>query len=64
MPDKYRQHFLKNKEAKALLHKASRKLQTDLESFFKERVDIEVIETESDEIILVNGKTNNDQNRR
>jgi PUA domain protein len=56
MPDKYKQHFLKNKEAKTLLQKASMKLQTDLWSFFKDRLKVEVIETESSEIILVNGK--------
>ena len=54
MPDKFRRHFLKNKEAKILLHEASEKLQTDLNSFFKERADIEVIETDIGEIILVN----------
>ena len=56
MPDKYKQHFVKNKEAKALLQKASVKLQTDLWSFFRDRLKVEVIETESDEIVLVNGK--------
>jgi len=56
MPDKYRRHFLKNREAKILLHEASEKLQTDLNSFFRERADIEVIETDVAEIILVNGR--------
>jgi PUA-domain protein len=54
MPDKFRRHFLKNKEARILLHEASEKLQTDLNSFFQERADIEVIETDVAEIILVN----------
>jgi PUA-domain protein len=56
MPDKRRKHFLKNKEARSLLRKASERLRMNLESLFKERMDIEVIETESDEIILVNGR--------
>jgi PUA-domain protein len=54
MPDKFRRHLLKNKEARILLHEASEKLQTDLNSFFQERADIEVIETDVAEIILVN----------
>ena len=54
MPDKFRRHFLKNREAKILFLEASEKLQTDLNSFFKERADIEVIETDAAEIILVN----------
>ena len=56
MPDRYRRHFLKNREAKNLLNEASEKVQTDLNSIFKERVDIEVIETDIADIILVNGK--------
>ena len=56
MPDKYVRHFLKNREAKILLHEASEKLQTDLNSFFRERADIEVIETDVAEIILVNDR--------
>ena len=56
MPDKHRRHFLKNREAKILLHEASEKLQTDLNSLFRERANIEVIETDVAEIILVNGR--------
>ena len=56
MPDRYRRHFLKNREAKDLLKEASEKVQTDLNSIFKERADMEVIETDIADIILVNGK--------
>jgi PUA-domain protein len=56
MSDKRRKHFLKNKEARSLLREASERLRMDLRQLFKERVDIEVVETESDEIVLVNGR--------
>jgi PUA domain protein len=56
MPDRCRRHFLKNREAKILLKNASEKLQTDLNSIFRGRADIEVIETDNADIILVNGK--------
>lgn len=56
MPDRYRRHFLKNREAKNLLKETSEKAQIDLNSIFKERADMEVIETDIADIILVNGK--------
>jgi PUA domain protein len=56
MPEKTRRHFLKTKESKALLTKASEKLKTDLGRLFKDRVNIEVFETESAQIFLINAK--------
>jgi PUA domain protein len=56
MPEKNRRHFLKTKESKALLTKASEKLKTDLGLLFKDKVNIEVFETESAQIFLINAK--------
>jgi PUA-domain protein len=56
MPEKNRRYFLKTKESKALLGKASEKLKTDLALLFKDKVNVEVFETESTEIFLLNAK--------
>ena len=56
MPEKFRRHFLKTKEAEALLNKASEKLKVDLKQFFKAKVNVELIQTEFAEIYLINGK--------
>jgi len=57
MSEKFRRHFLKAKEAKSVLKKASEKLGVDLEQiFFKGKVNVEVVETEFAEIFLINGK--------
>jgi PUA domain protein len=56
MPEKNRRYFLKTKESKALLAKASEKLKTDLGLLFKDKVNVEVFETESAEIFLINAK--------
>jgi len=56
MPEKNRRYFLKTKESKALLRKASEKLKTDLGLIFKDKVNVEVFETESNEIFLINAK--------
>jgi PUA-domain protein len=56
MPEKYRRYFLKEREAKALLTKASERLGLDLEQFFKRKVDFEVVETDFAEIFLLNGE--------
>jgi len=56
MPEKNRRYFLKAKESKALLAKASEKLRTDLGLLFKDKVNVEVFETESAEIFLINAK--------
>jgi len=56
MPEKNRRYFLKTKESKALLRKASEKLKTDLGLLFTDKVNVEVFETESAEIFLINAK--------
>jgi len=56
MSEKYRRHFLKAKEAKALLDRASEKLKVDFEQIFKAEVKVELVETEFAEIFLINGK--------
>ncbi|MGA3191960.1 MAG: DUF1947 domain-containing protein [Candidatus Bathyarchaeia archaeon] len=56
MPEKNRRYFLKAKESKALIAKASEKLKTDLGLLFKDKVNVEVFETESAEIFLINAK--------
>ena len=56
MPEKFRRHFLKTKEAEALLNKASEKLKVDLTQIFKTKVNVELVETEFAEIYLINGK--------
>ena len=56
MPEKNKRYFLKTKESKALLRKASEKLKTDLRLLFKDKVNVEVFETESAEIFLINAK--------
>jgi PUA domain protein len=56
MYKKYKRYFLKAKEAKALLKEASEKLKISLEKTFGTDVRIELAETDSAEIILINGK--------
>lgn len=56
MPERNRRYFLKTKESKALLAKASEKLKTDLGLLFKDKVNVEAFETESAEIFLINAK--------
>jgi PUA-domain protein len=56
MPERHRRYFLKAKESKDLLEKASEKLRVDLEQIFKDKVKVEVVETESAEIFLINGR--------
>jgi PUA-domain protein len=56
MPEKNRRYFLKTKESRALLGKASEKLKIDLGLLFEDKVNIEVFETESVEIFLINAK--------
>ncbi|MGC9346465.1 MAG: DUF1947 domain-containing protein, partial [Candidatus Bathyarchaeales archaeon] len=56
MPEKYRRHFLKTKEAKSLLRKVSEKLKVDLERIFDVKVHVELVETDFAEIFLINGR--------
>ncbi|MBS7615724.1 DUF1947 domain-containing protein [Candidatus Bathyarchaeota archaeon] len=56
MSKKGKRHFLKDKEAKALLTRVSERLKTDLEKLFNEKTKIEQVETDFGEIFLINGK--------
>jgi PUA-domain protein len=56
MPEKHRRYFLKDKESKALLTKASEKLKINLENIFGNKANFEVIEAESEKMFLMNGK--------
>jgi PUA-domain protein len=56
MPRKYRRHFLKAKEVKSVLSGASEKLKVNLNQIFRNKVDMELFETDFAEIFLVNGK--------
>ncbi|MEM3640979.1 MAG: RNA-binding protein [Candidatus Bathyarchaeia archaeon] len=56
MSKKYRRYFLKTKDAKALLSKASEKLKFDLAKLFGAKVGMELIESHFGEIILIDGK--------
>jgi PUA domain protein len=56
MPEKYRRYFLKDKEAKLLLNKASERIGVDLKQILSPKVNVELIETEFAEIYLFNGK--------
>jgi len=56
MPEKFRRYFLKAKDAKALLRKASEKLGVNLEQIFKTKVNVELVQTEFAELYLINGK--------
>lgn len=56
MPRKYRRHFLKAKEVKSILSEASEKLKVDFNQIFKNKVELELVETDFAEIFLINGK--------
>jgi PUA domain protein len=56
MIEKYRRHFLRTKEAKSVLERASEKLEVDLEQIFKAKANVEIVETEFAEILFINGK--------
>jgi len=56
MPEKFRRYFLREKEARAILNKASEKLKASLEQILKAKVNVEVIQTEIAEIYLINSK--------
>lgn len=56
MSKKYRRYFLKAKETKVLLSKASEKLKFDLEKLFDVKANMELVESDLGEILLINGK--------
>jgi PUA domain protein len=55
MSEKFRRHFLKTREAEALLNKASEKLGV-LRQIVKAKAEVELIQTEFAEIYLINGR--------
>jgi len=56
MSGKHRRYFLKARESKELLDKASKRLKIELEQTLKDKANVEVVETESIELFLINGK--------
>jgi PUA domain protein len=55
MPEKFRRHFLKSREAEELLNKTSEKIGV-LKQILKAKTDVELIQTEFAEIYLIKGK--------
>jgi PUA-domain protein len=55
MPKQLKRYFLKDKEAKALLDKASRELKKELTRMFG-KINVEIVETESDKFFLIDNK--------
>lgn len=56
MPQTFRRHFLKEKEATQLLLKLSQKLKTNPKRLFGTKTRVESAETEAGKIFLINGK--------
>jgi PUA domain protein len=56
MSGKHRRYFLKARESKELLDKASKRLRIDLEQVLKEKANVEVVQAESIRLFLINGK--------
>jgi PUA domain protein len=56
MSAKHRRYFLKTKETKDLIDKASAKLKINLEQTRNDKTSIEIIQTENTQIYLLNGK--------
>ncbi len=56
MSGKHRRYFLKARESKELLDKASKRLRIDLEQVLKDKANVEVVQAESIELFLINGR--------
>jgi PUA domain protein len=56
MSEKHRRYFLKARESKEILEKASKRLRIDLQQILKDKTSVEVVETESMKLFLINGK--------
>jgi PUA-domain protein len=56
MPEKCRRYFLKAKESKIILEKASGKLKTDVRLLFEDKISVEVLQTQSAKVFLINGR--------
>lgn len=53
---RHRRYFLKTREAKSLLRRASERLRIDLEQTFKDKANVELVEADFAEIILINNR--------
>jgi PUA-domain protein len=56
MSGKHRRYFLKARESKELLDKASRRLSISLEQVFGDKANVEMVQTESIKLFLIDGK--------
>jgi PUA-domain protein len=56
MPERHRRYFLKEKESKDLLERASQRFKIGLKQVLGEKISIEAVETEFGKIYLINGK--------
>jgi len=56
MSQKYRRYPLKSKEAKQIIAQASEKLKIDLEEKYGSKALVEIVEAESGELLLIEGK--------
>jgi len=56
MSEKCRRYFLKAKESKQLLTEASKRLGIGIEQIFGDKSAVEILESESTELFLLNGK--------
>jgi PUA-domain protein len=56
MAQKYRRYAIKSKEAKQIITQASAKLKKDLDVLFGAKVNVEVMEGETDKLYLIDGK--------
>ena len=56
MSEKHRRYFLKARESKELLDKASKRLRINLEQILKDKTNVEVVQAESIRLFLINGK--------
>ena len=56
MPGKHRRYFLKEKESRELLERASHRFRVSLKQVFGEKTSVEVVETEFGEVCLISGK--------
>lgn len=56
MSKRHKRYFLRDKESKLLLSRASERLRVDLSKIFKSKASFEVVETDSEKIILVEGR--------
>jgi PUA-domain protein len=56
MSGKHKRYFLKARESKELLDKASRRLRVYLEQVLKDKANVEVVQADSIELFLIDGK--------